>query len=207
MIVRSRGEARGERGGGDAREAKVDPTRPSHVSASGGRESQPDPVTPQQVPYRVIQLEWEAKKGYTNEPVENFDGLVTHHPNSNRFARLVNGSAVGGEPGRTMGLIGGEMQEIEVAKPGRSYGLRADQVLLKKDFILEDSRSPTGPASRALDVPSPVAGVVGAVDTTGGLVEVLDRKDGDVILRVRHMSPLHVKVGDQVEYGQALGMI
>ncbi|MCS3847892.1 peptidoglycan hydrolase-like protein with peptidoglycan-binding domain [Xanthomonas campestris] len=160
----------------------------------------------QQVPYRVIQLEWEAKKGYTNEPVENFDGLVTHHPNSNRFARLVNGSAVGGEPGRTMGLIGGEMQEIEVAKPGRSYGLRADQVLLKKDFILEDSRSPTGPASRALDVPSPVAGVVGAVDTTGGLVEVLDRKDGDVILRVRHMSPLHVKVGDQVEYGQALGV-
>lgn len=45
MIVRSRGEARGEHGGGDAREAKVDPTRPSHVSASGGRESQPDPVT------------------------------------------------------------------------------------------------------------------------------------------------------------------
>ncbi|WP_228325318.1 hypothetical protein [Xanthomonas dyei] len=29
----------------------------------------------QQVPYRLIQLEWEAKKGYTNEPVENFDGL------------------------------------------------------------------------------------------------------------------------------------
>ncbi|QJD67608.1 peptidoglycan DD-metalloendopeptidase family protein [Xanthomonas campestris pv. badrii] len=160
----------------------------------------------QQVPYRVIQLEWDAKKGYTNEPVENFDGLVTHHPNSNRFAHLVNGSAVGGEPGRTVGLIGGEMQEIEVAKPDRSYGLRPDQVLLKKDFILEDSRSPTGPASRALDVPSPVAGLVSAVDATGGLVEVRDRQGGDVILRVRHMSPLHVKVGDQVEYGQALGV-
>lgn len=56
------------------------------------------------VPYRVIQLEWDAKKGYGNETVEDFDGLVTHHPNSNSGAHLVNGSVLSGEPGRTLGL-------------------------------------------------------------------------------------------------------
>ncbi|UDI79460.1 hypothetical protein ACJGJ0_13960 [Xanthomonas citri pv. mangiferaeindicae] len=148
----------------------------------------------QQVPYRVIQLEWDAEKGYHNEAVENFDGLVTHHPNSNSGAHLVNGSVVGGQAGRTLGLVGGEIQEIEVAKAGNDYGLRPGQVLLKKDFILEDSAMPSGPASRAQDVPSPVAGVVGTVNAKTGLVDVLDREGGDVILRVRHMSPLLVLI-------------
>ncbi|OOX13601.1 peptidoglycan-binding protein [Xanthomonas axonopodis pv. cajani] len=160
----------------------------------------------QQVPYRVIQLEWDAEKGYHNEAVENFDGLVTHHPNSNSGAHLVNGSVVGGQAGRTLGLVGGEIQEIEVAKANNDYGLRPGQVLLKKDFILEDSRMLSGPASRAQDVPSPVAGVVGTVNAKTGLVDVLDREGGDVILRVRHMSPLLVEKGDHVEYGQALGV-
>nr|WP_126969130.1 XVIPCD domain-containing protein [Xanthomonas sp. BRIP62411] len=160
----------------------------------------------QQVSYRVIQLEWDAEKGYHNEAVENFDGLVTHHPNSNSGAHLVNGTVVGGQPGRTLALVGGGVQEIEVAKVGNDYGLRPGQVLLKKDFILEDSAMPSGPASRAQDVPSPVAGVVGTVNAKTGLVDVLDREGGDVILRVRHMSPLLVQEGDQVEYGQALGV-
>ncbi|MBV6783580.1 hypothetical protein KWH04_23840 [Xanthomonas campestris pv. trichodesmae] len=56
----------------------------------------------QQVPYRVIQLEWDAEKGYHNEAVKNFDGLVTHHPNSNSGAHLVNGTVVGGQPGRML---------------------------------------------------------------------------------------------------------
>lgn len=51
----------------------------------------------QQVPYRVVQLEWDAEKGYHNAAVENFDGLVTHHPNSNSGAHLVNGTVVGGQ--------------------------------------------------------------------------------------------------------------
>lgn len=45
IIVRSPGADRGEHGGGDAREVKVYPPRPSKVSASEGRKSQPDPVT------------------------------------------------------------------------------------------------------------------------------------------------------------------
>lgn len=160
----------------------------------------------QQTPYRVIQLEWDAEKGERNEAVGNFDELVTHHPKSNSDAHLVDGKVVGGQAGRTLGVVGGEIQEIEVSKAGKDYGLRPDQVLLKKDFMLEDSRLPSGPSSRSLDVPSPVAGVVGTVNTSKGLVDVLDREGGDVILRVRHMSPLHVKAGDQVEYGQALGV-
>ncbi|MCC5098481.1 peptidoglycan-binding protein [Xanthomonas campestris] len=160
----------------------------------------------QQIPYRIIQLEWDAKKGEHNEVLGSFDDLVTHHPKSNSDAHLVNGKVVGGQAGRTLGVVGGEIQEIEVSKAGKDYGLRPDQVLLKKDFMLEDSRLPSGPASRSLDVPSPVAGVVGTVNPSKGLVDVLDREGGDVILRVRHMSPLHVKSGDQVEYGQALGV-
>jgi hypothetical protein len=156
--------------------------------------------------YRVIQLEWDEQRGYRNEAVEDFDSLVTHHPNSNRGAQLVNGTVIGGQPGRAFGVMGGEIQEIEVARGGRDFGLKPDQVLLKKDFILEDPQLPTGPGSRALDVPSPVSGVVGTVNARSGLVDVLDREGGDVILRVRHMSPLHVQTGDSIEYGQALGV-
>ncbi|UYK84508.1 peptidoglycan-binding protein [Xanthomonas sacchari] len=156
--------------------------------------------------YRVIQLEWDAQRGFRNEAVEDFDSLVMHHPQSNRGAHLVNGAVVGGPPGRAFGVIGGEIQEIEVARGGRDFGLRPDQVLVKKDFILEDPRLATGPGSRALDVPSPVSGVVGVANARSGLVDVLDREGGEVILRVRHMSPLHVQAGDRVEYGQALGV-
>jgi len=156
--------------------------------------------------YRVIQLEWDVTRGYHNERVDDLDGLVTHHPNSNKGAHLVNGAVEGGQAGRAFGVVGGEIQEIEVPRGGRDFGLRPDQVLMKKDFMLEDPRLPTGPGSRSLDVPSPVAGVVGTVNVRSGLVDVLDREGGDVILRVRHMSPIHVQTGDRIEYGQALGV-
>lgn len=42
-------------------------------------------------------LSGDAEKGYHNEVMENFDGLVRHHPNSNSGAHLVNGSVVGGQ--------------------------------------------------------------------------------------------------------------
>jgi hypothetical protein len=34
--------------------------------------------------HRVIQLKWDARSGYHNERVQDFDGLVTHHPNNNK---------------------------------------------------------------------------------------------------------------------------
>lgn len=156
--------------------------------------------------YRVIQLVWDKRRGYRNESVDGFDDLVTHHPNSNRDARIEHGVVVGGQPGRRLAVVGGEFQEVEVARPGRDFGLGRDQVLLKKDFILEDSRLPAGPASRAVDVPSPASGVVGTVNARSGLVDILDRPGGQVIVRVRHLSPIHVRAGDPVDYGQALGV-
>jgi peptidoglycan hydrolase-like protein with peptidoglycan-binding domain len=100
-------------------------------------------------------------------------------------------------------LVGAEVQEIAVG----AQGLTRDQVLLKKDFILEDSRIDAGQVGvRDVDVPSPVAGYVGRRDAMYGLVDILDRADGEVIARIRHMNPIRVNVGDTVEYGQALGM-
>ena len=79
--------------------------------------------------YRVIQ-----KGLVANEPVGSFDSLVTHHPSANRNAHMEAGVIVDGERGRRHAYIGGEIQEIEFAREGNSYGLKLDQVLLKKDF-------------------------------------------------------------------------
>jgi len=157
-------------------------------------------------PYRVIQLEWSQAGGPRNGAVEDFDALVTHHPQTNRAASLQDGIVTGGQAGRSFGVVGGEIQEIEVRTAARSYGLSEDQVLLKKDFMLEDSRMATGAASRSVDVPSPVAGVVGRADEASGLVDILDSQGGEVIARVRHMAPLLVQKNDVIEYGQALGV-
>ncbi|MGV8960055.1 MAG: hypothetical protein ACOH1V_06675 [Stenotrophomonas sp.] len=51
--------------------------------------------------HRIIKLKWDAHRGYHNESVQDFDGLVPHHPNSNKGAHLVNGAVEGGQPGRT----------------------------------------------------------------------------------------------------------
>lgn len=108
--------------------------------------------------YRLIQLEWNAQRGLFNDSVPNFEELVTHHPHANRNATIQNGVVAGGEPGRRHGMVGGEVQEIEVATPQNTYGLGPDQVLLKKDFMLEDSRIPSGGAGvRNVDVPSPIS--------------------------------------------------
>jgi hypothetical protein len=151
--------------------------------------------------YRVIQ------KGLTaNEPVTDFDTLVTHHPSDNRNARMVDGVIVRGEAGRRHAYIGGEIQEVESAKPGNTYGLKPDQVLLKKDFIIEHPDQPTmSDKARDVPVPSPLAGYVGRVDAAQGLVDIYDKKDGDVIARIRHMSDIAVLADQTIEYGQSLG--
>ena len=153
-------------------------------------------------PYRQTQ------KGVTfNIPVPDFEGLITHHPGDNRHAHVEGGVVVDGQKRRTHALIGAEIQEIEVRTASRTFGLTHDQVMLKKDFILEDSQIAAGrPGVRDVDVPSPVAGYVGRRDDVKGLVDILDRQGGEIIARIRHMDPIRVNVGDTVEYGQALGM-
>lgn len=146
--------------------------------------------------YRVIQ------KGLTvNEPVTDFDSLVTQH-RDNRNARMVDGVIVRGESGRRRAYVGGEIHEIESARPGNSYGLKLDQVLLKRDFIIEHPDYPTM-SDKARDVPvtSPLAGCIGRVDAAQGLVDVYDRKGSDVIARVRHMSDIGESEDQTIKYG------
>lgn len=152
-------------------------------------------------PYRITQ------KGKTvNIGVDDFESLETHHPGSNRDAHLVNGVVVDGEDGRNHAVIGGEIEEVEYATPSRDYGLTANQVLIKKDFILEDSRIAAGQLGvRAVDVPAPIGGYVGRTNDAQGLVDIYDRKGGEVIARIRHMNPILVKEGETIEFGQALG--
>lgn len=161
--------------------------------------------------YRVIQ-----KGEHLNEDVINFSGLVTHHPEANRAARMLNGTPSDTEDlkpnykgrDRSYAFIGGEIQEVELRETDTSMSLKPNQVLLKKDFILENSDHPyMGTAARNVDVPSPVAGYVGRVDESQGLVDIYDQKGGDVIARVRHMRDISssIFVGETVEYGQTLG--
>lgn len=158
--------------------------------------------------YRVIQLG--PPRGpnnlQINEPVTDFDSLATHHPNSNRNAVMRDGVIVDGQAGRVHAFIGGEIQEIEIARNGRDYELEPNQVLLKKDFILEDPNHPyMSGTARAVDVPAPVAGYIGRVSEREGLVDILDQEGGEVIARIRHMHPIGVAEGQTVEYGEALG--
>lgn len=146
-----------------------------------------------------------------NEPVTGFDSLVLHHPGDSRGVRMVDGSIVGGERGRVFAYVGGRIEEIEFPRPVggrfRDYGLATDQVLIKKDFILSHpDRDPGTRHGRRVHVPAPVAGVVGARRDREGLVDIFDRRGGEVIARIRHMSDIEVDVGDAVEYGQTLGI-
>lgn len=81
-------------------------------------------------------------------------------------------------------------------------------MLLIKDFMLEDSRIPSGGAGvRAVDVPAPFAGYVNRVDAAGtGAVDIYDRQGGSLVARVLHMDPIHVTAGTTIEYGQSLGV-
>lgn len=157
-------------------------------------------------PYQVRQLgEPDPRGAQWNVPVTDLDSLTTHHPGENRSARLEDGLPVQAENPlrRSYGVVGGEFQELLVAANDRAYrGLAADQVLLIKDFILDD---PTAADSRRVDVPAPAAGVVGRVDARNGVVDILDPADRALIVRMRHLGPIAVEVGDHVAYGQALG--
>nr|WP_312318772.1 XVIPCD domain-containing protein [Stenotrophomonas sp.] len=158
--------------------------------------------------YRLIQLH-SPRLG--NQAVQDLDGLVTHHPGANARARIEDGVPVGVEDARrrSYGVVGGEIQELETRRTdgGTASALGEDQILLTKDFILEDSRIPSGGRGvREVDVPSPVEGYVGRVSAAMGTVDIYDRAGGELRARILHMNPIHVSVGDDVAYGQALGV-
>lgn len=156
--------------------------------------------------YRVTQLGApDGRNVQRNIGVSDLDSLVTHHPRSNLNARMIDGVADSAEnsTARSYAVVGGEFQEVQVIRTDRKYqSLQPHQVLLIKDFILDD---PDSADSRRVDVPAPCSGVVGRVDVRNGVVDVLDPATNRLIVRVRHLGPIAVAVGDSVAYGQALG--
>lgn len=153
-------------------------------------------------PYRVIQ-----KGPISNISVSDFASLVVHHPHENTGVRVVHGVVSGGEPGRRHAVISGEIEEVAVGVRGGTNGLAPDQILQKKDFILENPNIPSGGASvRSVDVLSPFAGYVGRAGGTMGTVDIYDREGGTLVARVLHLDPIHVTAGSTIEYGQALGV-
>jgi len=159
--------------------------------------------------YRLLQLGApDRNRVQRNEEFNDLDGLVTHHPDANRNADVLNGVVVQPENSvtRTYAVVGGEIQEIEAARTDEYRALGRDQVLLVKDFILEDSRIGSGQRGvRQVDVPAPMAGYIGRVDAANGVVDILNGRDGEVIARARHLHPIAAQVGDTIEYGQSLG--
>jgi peptidoglycan hydrolase-like protein with peptidoglycan-binding domain len=158
------------------------------------------------MPYRVRQLgRPDAQGTQRNVSVSDLESLTTHHPGRNASARLVDGVAVNAENAdrRSYGVIGGEFQELQSRRTDRSYdSIADDQILIVKDFILDDM---SATHTRRVDVPSPVAGVIGRVDAGNGVVDILNPGDERLVARIRHLGPIAVAVGDVVAYGQSLG--
>lgn len=136
-----------------------------------------------------------------NIPVEDLDSLGIHHPNGNRNARIEAGRVKNGEEGsREYIVVQGEIEEVKIHRGARS-GFDREQVMLVKDFILEDHGAAPW---RVVDVPSPAAGVIGRIAVAEGAVDITDQ-EGSVIARVRHLGPIAVKTGDTIAYGESLG--
>lgn len=157
------------------------------------------------IPYLVRQLGGpDARGNQWNVPVTDLESLVTHHPGANHVARLEDGVPIGAEnrERRSYAIVGGEFQEVQTLRTDRYRSLGPDQVLLIKDFILDD---PTARDSRRVDVPAPVAGVIGRVDAPNGVVDILDPVDRSLVARIRHLGPIAVEAGEHVAYGQSLG--
>src|SRR3546814_4725308 len=97
--------------------------------------------------------------------------------------------------GRSHVYIDSDCEEVSNSRVDRYDTLRADQVLLVKDFILEDPDPALGTSARAVDIPSPASGYVNSVRSNAGFVEIMDHEGGTVIARLRNMSNIAVDSG------------
>ncbi len=133
-----------------------------------------------------ISIRESVQKGAIQQ-VHTYEDLENHHP-SNNFK----------EPGRSYAMVDGDREEVLINKT------RSGNLLVSKDFILADTSMPgTQP-----HVPSPASGYIGAVDPRNGVVRIYDRPDGELIVQIRHMDLRNsgLQAGDQVAYGQPLGL-
>src|SRR3546814_181053 len=156
--------------------------------------------------YKIKQYFYDAERGERNTEVRSYDDLATHHPKSNFNAQMVDGILRNVErpQRRSHAFIDGEYQETETPRTDEYHSLKPDQVLLIKDFILEDVPA-AGVRTRVVDVPAPVAGYVSRRDDRNGVVEIADNPGGNVVARIRHLGPIDVEEGQTLVYGQSLG--
>src|SRR3546814_4174199 len=97
-----------------------------------------------------------------------------------------------------------DLKETEKPLTDEYTSREPDQVLLIKDFILEDVPA-AGVRTRVVDVPAPVAGYVSRRDDRNGVVEIADNPGGNVVACIRHLGPIDVEEGQTLVYGQSLG--
>lgn len=106
------------------------------------------------------------------------------------------------DPGRVEAYVGRMMEVIAIPRVG--HGATPGPV--DKDAARSPSGKDSAPvAERRIEVPAPVAGVIGARDDGEGVVEIVDRPGGEVLARFRNMRHITVEVGDRIDYGQTLG--
>jgi hypothetical protein len=121
--------------------------------------------------------------GTRSQRVRRYADLEIHHP-----------SYRGREPGRAYALVHGRREEV--------IRLRG-HLMVSKDFVLQDEAG-----ARRVPVPSPVDGVVAAVDRANGRVDVFDRRGGEPLVRLRHLDlrGSGLIAGERVGYGEWLGL-
>src|SRR3546814_16615861 len=86
---------------------------------------------------------------------------------------------------RSHAYVGGDFEDVINGRVDRYDTLRPDQVLLVKDFILEDPAPPRNTSARAVDIPSPASGYVTCVRPYAGLVEYMDTEGGQLLAHLQ----------------------
>lgn len=119
------------------------------------------------------------------ESVHSYQNLEKHHPTWKEDHRR-----------RHYATIDGEREEFAISPSGER--------MVSKDFVLKVD------GSAKVDIPSPVSGYIRRSESLDrwGTVEIYDGAglDAHLVVRVRHMQPIHVSNGDRVEVGQSLGI-
>lgn len=108
--------------------------------------------------------------------IKSYDNLTRHHANRGR------------ESGREYGIVGGKQEEINA------------QGMVKKDLVLKQNGADNVP------VPSPATGYARTYSPLGQVGIYDKREGGNLLAKVLHLASFNVKEGQEVKYGQSLGI-
>ena len=126
--------------------------------------------------------------------VHSYEDIERHHPSR------------GNEPGRVYGTVNGEREELLGNYRGTPTVSRDGDYYVSKDFVLQAGNNSSVP------VPAVANGYIGRIDARDGIVQIYDKPANDpsreMIAQYRHMDlrNTQLQVGQQVEYGQPLGL-